>query len=123
MATNHALFFIFNGVRNGRESVAMENHTAMKSFWERTKKAGDIDNFEYVMLASSGNPNMPAGFILVTGDRGKLQKLRWENEEFLKLHTLAISSMNGYACIDGYAGAGYDQHMKRMTDLTLNRAS
>ena len=118
MSANHALFFIFNGPREDKQGPAMENFQATRAFWNARKEAGDIEFCETVMLASSGNPNMPAGFILVTGDRQKLQTIRWHDEAFLKLHTIAMTMMTGYACIDGYAGAGFDSHMGRIAELT-----
>ena len=117
MATNHALFFIFDGPREGKESQGMENFQATRAFWSARKAAGDIDSFETVMLASTGNQSMPSGFLLVTGDREKLHRIRWSDEAFLKIHTVAMTSMNGYACIDGYAGAGFDAHMKRLLEV------
>ena len=53
----------------------------------------------------------------MTGDREKLHRIRWSDEAFLKIHTVAMTSMNGYACIDGYAGAGFDAHMKRLLEV------
>ena len=117
MTTDHALLFIFNGPREGRDSRAMEAFNAKKAFWEKKKKAGDITNAELVMLASTGNQNMPAGFFLVTGERSKLQDLRWNNEEFLNLHTVLMMTMNGYACIDGYTGEAFDRHLERLNKL------
>jgi hypothetical protein len=117
MTTDHALLFIFNGPREGRHSRAMEAFNAKRTFWERRKEAGDIANVELVMLASTGNQNMPAGFFLVTGERSKLQDLRWKDEEFLNLHTVLMMTMNGYACIDGYAGGAFDSHMERLAKL------
>jgi hypothetical protein len=99
------------------ESKAMELFPQLKAFWAKAKQAGDIVNIEYVILASTGNQSMPAGFTLVTGDRAKLQKLRWENEDFLKLHTMAMMAMNGYACLDGYAGESFEKQMQRFADL------
>jgi hypothetical protein len=117
MTTDHALFFIFNGPREGRDSRAMEAFNAKRAFWETRKKAGDITNVELVMLASTGNQNMPAGFFLVTGERSMLQDLRWNNEEFLSLHTVLMMTMTGYACIDGYTGKAFDRHLERLTKL------
>lgn len=34
---------------------------------------------EIVMPASTGDQNMPAGFFLVTGERSKLEDLRWNS--------------------------------------------
>jgi len=117
MTVDHALFFIFNGPQAGREPQAMEAFGATKAFWSKRKEAGDIAGFETVMLSSTGNSNMPAGFLLVTGERSKLQDLRWNDEEFLGLHSMSVVSMQGYACIDGYAGAGFDKHMERIAKL------
>jgi hypothetical protein len=117
MTADHALFFIFDGPREGREARAMEAFNAKKTFWEKHKDAGDIANVQLVMLASTGNQNMPAGFFLVSGERSKLQDLRWNSEEFLNLHTVLMTSMNGYACIDGYTGQAFDKHLERITKL------
>jgi hypothetical protein len=116
MSINHALFFMHHGPRSGSEAKSMELFQQWKTFWTKSKQAGDVDHFEHVMLASTGNPNMPAGFTLVTGDRTKLQKLRWENDEFLKLHTMSMMAMSGYGCIDGYAGDSIDKNMQRFVD-------
>ncbi|MGB8224631.1 MAG: hypothetical protein WCF10_18720 [Polyangiales bacterium] len=56
-------------------------------------------------------------FFLVTGERSKLQDLRWNSEEFLDLHTVLMMAMNGHACIDGYTGKSLDRHMERLTKL------
>lgn len=117
MATDHALFFIFNGPREGRDSHAMEAFNAKRTFWAKRKEAGEIANVELVMLASTGNQNMPAGFFLVTGERSKLQDLRWNNEELLNLHAALMMTMTGYACIDAYAGKSFDSHMERIERL------
>jgi hypothetical protein len=95
----------------------METFNSMKAYWTKRKEAGDIAHVEFVMLASTGNHNMPAGFMLVTGERSKLQQIRWEEEEFLDLHTKTMVTMRDYACIDGYAGTAYDAHMQRLARL------
>jgi hypothetical protein len=117
MTADHALFFIFNGPREGRSARAMEALDAKRAFWEGRKKAGDISDVDVVMLASTGNQNMPAGFFLVTGERSKLQDLRWNNEEFLNVHTSLMMTLNGYACIDGYTGKAFDKHIERLNKL------
>jgi hypothetical protein len=117
MTSNHALFFIHNGPKSGAEAKGLELFQQLKTFWNKAKQAGDIAHFEPVILASTGNQSMPAGFTLVTGDRAKLQKLRWENEEFLKIHTMCMMTFNGYACVDGYAGESLDKHMQRFGEL------
>lgn len=121
MSANHALFFIFNGPREGRESQMVETRNAMQTYWAKKKASGDITSFESVILASSGNPNMPAGFTLVMGDRAKLQALRWDDPEFLNLHTAAMVTTNGYACIDGYAGDELNKHLQRLMSINSKR--
>jgi hypothetical protein len=118
MSANHALFFVSNGPREGRGPQMMENSNALKAYWTKKKEAGDIVSFDTVILASSGNPNMPAGFTLVTGDRAKLQQIRWEDPEFLNLHTTAMVVTAGYACIDGYTGDALAKHLERLSTLS-----
>jgi hypothetical protein len=118
MSANHVLFFISNGPRDGKAGQMMENRKATQAYWNKKKAAGEIESVEHVILASSGNPNMPAGFTLVTGDRAKLHKIRWDDAEFLNLHTIAMTTTNGYACIDGYAGEELEKHMQRLASTT-----
>ena len=118
MSANHVLFFIHNGPRDGKAAQMMENSIATKAYWTKKKAAGEIESFESVILASSGNPHTPAGFTLVTGDRAKLHQLRWDDPEFLNLHTTAMMTTNGYACIDGYAGDSLNKHLERLQNLT-----
>jgi hypothetical protein len=115
---NHALFFVFNGPRDGKVPQMMENRAATNAYWTKKKASGDIESFENVLLASSGNPHMPASFTLVTGDRTKLQQIRWEDPEFLTLHTAAMVTTNGYACIDGYTGDALNKHLDRLRTLS-----
>jgi hypothetical protein len=121
MTIDHALFFTVNGPREGRESIGMEAHSAFQAFWSARKEAGDIADFTNVMLASTNNANTPAGFTLVTGERAKLHAIRWDSEEFLKLHSTLLTSFDGYACIDGYAGQGFDRHLDRLKKLMSER--
>ena len=118
MSGNHALIFIANGPRDGKQGQFMENNNATKAFWTKKKAAGEIDVYEPVILASSGNPNMPASITLVTGDRAKLHAIRWEDSEFLNLHTVAMTCTSGYACVDGYAGEALNKHIDRLMALS-----
>jgi hypothetical protein len=117
MTINHALMFINNGPRQGMESQAMEVYESIKNFWNKRKQAGQIENFLFFTPQSTGNPHMPAGFLLITGDRAKLQETRWADEEFLKLHTQSMMTLKDYACIDAYAGEGHDKHMQRFVSM------
>jgi hypothetical protein len=121
MSANHALFFVFNGPREGKEAQFIETRNAMTAYWTKKKSAGDIASFENIILASSGNPNMPAGFTLVLGDRAKLHAIRWDDNDFLNLHTTAMVTTNGYACIDGYAGDELTKHVQRLMTINTKR--
>jgi hypothetical protein len=93
MSVDHALFFAFDGPRENTGAKALELFHAAKTFWNRKKEAGDIAFVEHVTLASTRNPNTPAGFTLVTGKREKLQAIRWNDEEFLKLHVAMMTTI------------------------------
>jgi hypothetical protein len=117
MSKNHALYFVFNGPSQGREGHAMEIFNAQRSYWSDKQKAGEISNFEVVMLSSTANPHTPVGFFLVTGERSKLQDCRWNDEKFLNLHTQTMVTFDGYACIEGYTGEALDSHLERIGKL------
>jgi hypothetical protein len=120
MTTNHVLYFTWNRVKEGRELQALENFAAMKTFWNKQKTAGEIVHFETVMLQATGNEHMPVGFFMVTGDRAKLHALRWENQEFLNLHTTAMMTVHGYGCVDGICGDAVEKQMQRFATLMKN---
>ena len=113
----HALFFVFDGPYEGKEGQVMEVYEATKKFWRKRQQAGDIESVTFVTLASTRNADMPAGFCLVVGDRARLQQIRWDDEEFLNIHMRTMTGMRGYACIDGYANDGNDEHMARFREL------
>jgi hypothetical protein len=118
MSKNHALFFVWDGPREESSgSRIMECFNAFDGYWKAKKTAGDIEGYDTVLLSSTRNEQMPVGFMLVTGDRAKLQGFRWDDEEFLNIHTMMMMSFRGYACIDGYTGVGLEKHMERLNKL------
>lgn len=117
MTTNHVLCFSWHRPINGRESQAFETFNAMKAYWTKQKTAGNVVTCETMMLAATGNEHLPVGMMIVTGERTKLQALRWDDQDFLNMHAMALTSLHGYACVDGYTGEAMDRQMQRFATL------
>jgi hypothetical protein len=73
MTIDHALLFILDGPHEDRGAPASEAFNAKTAFWENHRKAGDVRNVELIMLESTGNPNEPACFCRVSGERWQSQ--------------------------------------------------
>jgi hypothetical protein len=52
MTINHALLFINNGPRQGKEPQALELYESTRAFWNKRKQAGQIDNYLLFTLRS-----------------------------------------------------------------------
>ncbi len=114
---NHALCFSWHRPVQGRELQAMENHAALKAYWTKQQQAGNIAHFETLMLAATGNEHAPVGMLIVTGERAKLQQLRWEDQDYLNLHAMALHTLTGFACVDAYAGDLVEKQLQRFATL------
>src|SRR5256712_13771772 len=82
MATS-ALVIGFGTVVRGREQKALQVFNEAIQYYTRLQQQGTIESFEPVALEPHGGDLQ--GFLLVRGDREKLNALR-SSEEFLRLN-------------------------------------
>lgn len=104
---NHALVIGWNKAVPGQEKRALEGFQRSMSFWGKQLVERNIEAFEPFFLSSHGGDLN--GFMLIKGEREKLQKIRWSDEfreiEFDAVQYLEGLGVNEAVCGDGVAPA------------------
>lgn len=72
------------------------------AYYIRLQQAGVIESFEPVILSPHGGDL--SGFIMLRGDRAKLDALKG-NEEFIRLNSRASMMLDNLGVIDAQIGA------------------
>ena len=75
---NAALFIGWGSVVHGRERESIQVFNEGLQYWARLQQAGDIESFEPVALEPHGGEL--EGFVLIRGERAKLERLRYSDE-------------------------------------------
>jgi hypothetical protein len=100
MATG-ALFIGWGSVVRGREQKALQVFNEAIEYYTRLQQQGMIEGFEPVALEPHGGDLH--GFLLVHGDREKLNALR-SSEEFLRLNTRAELVVDSLGIVTAFIG-------------------
>ena len=100
MATS-ALVIGFGTVVRGREQKALQVFSEAIQYYARLQQQGTIESFEPVALDYHGGELQ--GFILIRGDREKLNALR-TSEEFLHLNVRAGLIVDNFGVITAFIG-------------------
>jgi hypothetical protein len=103
-----ALFICWGPVVRGRELKALEVFQETLGYYGKLQQEGRIESFEPVLIAPHSGEL--AGFILMRGERGRLNEIR-SSEEFLKLTTRAAAIVDDIGVIDAYTGEALAQQM------------
>jgi len=107
---NHALFVGWNRPVAGRETVAVELFNSFISYLGKQQQAGNVESFEPVFLhAHGGDLN---GFVVVRGDRNKLNQLI-ASEEWYDLLTRITVNVDGMGVIPAFIGQDITAQMTR----------
>lgn len=106
----HVLFVGWNRPLAGREKVCSELFATALGFWASQKEQGNIESFEPVLLTVHGGDLN--GFILVRGDRAKLDTVR-SSDAFLDLMTQININAQGLGILGGWTGDGAAKQMAR----------
>ena len=104
MASDFGLFIGFGLPRAGREQQALEVFAEARQFNEQLEQRGDIDSYETVLLELHGGEL--GGFTLLRGSTEKLNRLRYENEEFTNLIAKANLSVGNLGVVGASLGDG-----------------
>jgi hypothetical protein len=105
-----ALFLGWGPVVRGREQKALQVFQETIEYYGRLQQEGRIDSFEPVLIAPHGGDL--AGFVLLRGERGKLDAIR-SSEEFERMVTRAASVADNVGVINAFTGESLGQAMSR----------
>lgn len=105
-----ALFLGWGAVVRGREQTALGVFQETIGYYGQLQQEGKIDSFEPVLIAPHGGGL--AGFVLLRGERSKLDEIR-SSEEFERLVTRAASVVDEVGVINAYTGDALGQTMAR----------
>ncbi len=100
MATG-ALVIGWGSVIQGREQKSLQVFNEAIQYYARLQQQGTIESFEPVALEPHGGDLQ--GFLLIRGDREKLNALR-TSEEFLRLNNRAALVVNNLGVITAFIG-------------------
>lgn len=105
-----ALFLGWGPVVRGREQKALQVFQETIEYYGRLQQEGRIDSFEPVLIAPHGGDL--AGFVLLRGERGKLDQVR-TSEEFERAVTRAATIVDNVGVINAVTGESLGQAMGR----------
>lgn len=105
-----ALFLGWGPVVRGREQKALGVFQETIEYYGRLQQEGKIDSFEPVLIAPHGGDL--GGFLLLRGERGKLDEVR-SSEEFERAVSRAASVVENVGVINAYTGEALGQAMGR----------
>lgn len=105
-----ALFLGWGPVVRGREQKALMVFQETIEYYGRLQQEGKIDSFEPVLIAPHGGDL--GGFLLLRGERGKLDEVR-SSEEFERAVARAASVVENVGVINAYTGESLGQAMGR----------
>src|SRR5438552_2615879 len=98
---NGALVIGWGPPVRGREQKALQVFDESIQYYTRLQQQGTIESFEPVALEPHGGDL--DGFVIVRGDREKLNALR-SSEEFIHLTNRAIQIVDNFGVITAYIG-------------------
>ncbi len=110
MATG-ALVIGWGPAVRGREQQALQVWSEVIQYYTQLQQQGTIESFEPVALEPHGGDL--AGFLLIRGDREKLNALR-TSEEFIRLYTRAALIVDNLGVITAFIG---EELQRQFTDF------
>lgn len=109
MASEFGLFIGFGLVKAGREKQALEVFAEAQQFNEKLKQRGEIESYETVLLELHGGDL--GGFTLLRGSADKLNRLRYQDEEFLSIVSRASLLVDDFGVVGATIGDGIRKQM------------
>jgi hypothetical protein len=111
-----AIFIGWGETPAGQRQKAAKVFDEAMLFYKRLQQTGEIDSYEPVFLEFHGGDL--GGFILLKGDRDKLNRLRM-NPEFENLNSRSSIIVNNFGVIDAFFG---EELLRRLTEFRKNAA-
>lgn len=97
-----AIFVGWGASVRGREAKALAVFSEATAYYAGLQQAGTIESFEPVILNAHGGDL--AGFVLLRGERAKLDALK-STDEFARLNVRAAMIVDGLGVIDAAIGS------------------
>jgi hypothetical protein len=110
-----ALFLGWGPVVRGREQIALQVFQETLEYYGKLQQEGRIESFEPVLVAPHGGEL--GGFILLRGERGRLDEIR-SSEEFERLVVRAATVVDDVGVINAFTGESLGQAMSRFQSVS-----
>lgn len=110
-----ALFLGWGPVVRGRERLALQVFQETLDYYGRLQQEGRIESFEPVLVAPHGGDL--GGFILLRGERGRLDEIR-SSDEFERLVVRAATVVDDVGVINAFTGEALGQQMGRFQGVS-----
>jgi hypothetical protein len=110
-----ALFLGWGPVVRGREQIALQVFQETLEYYGKLQQEGRIEGFEPVLVAPHGGDL--GGFILLRGERGRLDEIR-SSEEFERLVVRAATVVDDVGVINAFTGEALGQAMSRFQSVS-----
>jgi hypothetical protein len=110
-----ALFLGWGPVVRGREQKAFQVFQETIEYYGRLQQEGKIDSFEPVLIAPHGGDL--GGFVLLRGERGKLDEIR-TSEEFERAVVRAATVVDDVGVINASTGQALGEAMGRFQSVS-----
>lgn len=110
-----ALFLGWGPVVRGRERLALQVFQETLDYYGRLQQEGRIESFEPVLVAPHGGDL--GGFILLRGERGRLDEIR-SSDEFERLVVRAATVVDDVGVINAFTGEALGQQMGRFQSVS-----
>ncbi len=113
------LFLGWGAVVPGREQQSLRVFSEGVAYWQGLQQQGAIASFEVVALEYHGGDL--AGFVVLRGEREKLEQVRY-SDEFLRLNARAALVVQNLGVVAGFSGEALNREFARFqeqaSDLT-----
>lgn len=103
------LFIGWGEVITGRELKSFEIFNEAIQFYTQAQQQGTIESFQPVALEPHGGDL--GGFILITGDRDKLEQWRY-SQEFIRLTARASMVVRDIGIVGGWTGQELESYFQ-----------
>ena len=118
--SDNGLFIGWNRPARGREAAAVAVFGEGVQYFAELKARGEIESFEpFFLEAHGGDLN---GFLLLRGDRAKLDRLRSDDEHFQRWITKAGLSVDGIGVLSTVTGELVGQLMSVYVEASAGLA-
>ena len=114
-----ALFLGWGPVVRGREQKALQVFQETIGYYGQLQQEGKIESFEPVLIAPHGGDL--GGFVLLRGERSKLDQVR-SSEEFERLLVRAATVVDNVGAINAVTGESLARGMTRFQEASQELA-